>query len=142
MWISTNPFQLGQYVCYDLNKVFALAPALKEKRELYEKQLNIPADSFLYSRKFAQFKAWKLMKEGFQIMHKYQLKYQIDEKTIANFIGHNPEYWETYFVLGNYYDDQGDWEKAKSFFLEAAGKEITTVQDKEAIEKQISLLRK
>ena len=55
VWVSTNPFQLGQYVCYDLNKIFAEAPMLKEKKELYEKELNIPADSFLYSKEYAQF---------------------------------------------------------------------------------------
>lgn len=142
VWVSTNPFQLGQYVCYDLNKVFAQAPGLKEKKELYEKQLNIPADSFLYSKEFAQFKAWKLMREGFQIAHKNKLHYELDGITISNFINYNPEYFETYFLLGNYYKDKNKPDEALKYYNLALTKEITTVQDKEAIEKEISLIVK
>lgn len=137
VWVSTNPFQLGQYVCYDLNKVFAEASGLKTKKEFYEKELNVPADSFLYSREYKKFVAYKLMKEGFQIKHKHNVKSVIDSKTIANFIQSNPEYWETYFVLGNYYRDEKNVSDALKYYNLALTKEITTVQDKEAIEKSI-----
>lgn len=137
VWISTNPFQLGQYVCYDLNKIFTEASGLKEKKELYEKELNIPADSFLYSEEFKKFRAWKLMKEAFQIAHKQNINYALDSKTIANFINSNPEYWETYFILGNYYRDQKNEEEALKYYNLALTMEITTVQDKERIEKSI-----
>ncbi|MBL0330285.1 MAG: hypothetical protein IPP64_12890 [Bacteroidetes bacterium] len=137
VWISTNPFQLGQYVCYDLNKVFAEAPGLKTKKEVYEKELNVPADSFLYSKEFAKFKAWKLMKEGFQVRHKYHLKDNIDSKTITTFIESNEEYWETYFILGNYFKDEKNISEALTYYNLALTKEITTVQDREAVEKSI-----
>lgn len=137
VWISTNPFQLGQYVCYDLNKVFAEAPKLKEKKELYEKELNIPADSFLYSQEYRNFVAFKLMREAFHIKHKQKIKYTIDSKTIANFINYNPEYFDTYFIIGNYYRDENNSAEALKYYNLAMTKEITTVQDKEAIEKSI-----
>ena len=137
VWVSTNPFQLGQYICYDLNKVFAEAPMLKEKKELYEKELNVPADSFLFSKEYAQFKAWKLMKEAFHIQHKNKLKSKIDDKIIANFILCNPESWETYFILGNYNKEQNKFDEALSNFKLAKTKEITTLQDKEEIDKEI-----
>ncbi len=142
VWVSTNPFQLGQYVCYDLNKVFAEAPALKEKRELYEKELNIPADSFLYSQAYKKFIEYKLMREAFHIAQKCKLKYTIDSKTITNFINSNPEYFETYFILGDYYKDKNKPTEALKYYTLALTKEVTTVQDKEAIEKQISLIVK
>ncbi len=137
VWVSTNPFQLGQYVCYDLNKVFAEASGLKIKKELYEKELNVPADSFLYSNDYKKFVAYKVFKEGFQIKHKHNIKYVIDSKTITNFIQSNPQYWETYFVLGNYYRDEKNISEALKYYNLALSKEITTVQDKEAIEKSI-----
>lgn len=137
VWVSTNPFQLGQYVCYDLNKVFSEAPGLKTKKELYEKELNVPADSFLYSKEYKKFVAYKLMREAFYIKHKQNVKYVIDSKTITNFIHLNPEYWETYFVLGNYYRDEKNVSEALKYYNLALTKEITTVKDKEAIEKSI-----
>ena len=140
VWVSTNPFQLGQFVCYDLNKFFAEAPALKEKRELYEKDLNIPADSFIYSAEFKKFKAYKQMREVFKFAHKNKLHYPIDEKIISNFISCNPEYFETYYLLGNYFRDENNQTNAIKYYKLALTKEITTVQDKDAIEKEINSL--
>lgn len=137
VWVSTNPFQLGQYVCYDLNKVFAEASGLKTKKEVYEKELNVPADSFLYSKEYKKFVAYKLFKEGFQIKHKHNVKEVIDSKTITTFIQSNPEYWETYFILGNYFKDEKNISEALKYYNLALTKEITTVQDREAIEKSI-----
>lgn len=140
MWISTNPFQLGQYVCYDLTKFFAQAPALKEKRELYEKALNVPADSFLYSQGFKKFNAYKEMREVFRYAHKHQLNYPMDEKIITNFINCNPEYFETYAILGRYYKEEKRGEAAIKYYSLALQKEITTRQDKEEIQKELKEL--
>lgn len=140
IWISTNPYQLGQYVCYDLNKFFAAAPALQTKKELYEKELNVPADSFLYSAEFKKFKAWKIMKEAFKIEHKAKLQTAIDQETINLFIQCNPEFWETYSILGDHYSQNKDVEFAYKYYSLALEKEVTTMQDKEEIEKKMSLL--
>jgi len=142
VWISTNPFQLGQYVCYDLNKIFAEAPGLSEKKELYEKQLNVPADPYLYSQDFKKFNAYKHMREAFRFAHKHKLKYPVDEKMITDFITCNPEYFETYVLLGSYYNDQDNKEKALACFKTALTKEVTTEQDREEILKNISEIEK
>src|SRR6185312_12174403 len=46
VWVSTFPWQLGKFVCYDLNKVFSLA-GMKTDREVSDSSLDVPADSFL-----------------------------------------------------------------------------------------------
>lgn len=138
VWISTNPFQLGQYVCYDLNTFFAEAPGLKTKKELYKKDLNIPADNFLYSSEYRKFNAYKQMRTLFNFIKKHNLNYSIDDETINNFINCNPEYFETYALLGEYFLSQNKHEIAKKYFNIALTKEITTVQDKEAIEKNLN----
>lgn len=142
VWISTNPFQLGQYVCYDLNKIFAEAPGLDKKEELYEKALGIPADPFLYSAAFRKFNAWKEMREAFRMAHKKKLAPALSEKAITDFTDCNPEYFETYFILGNYYGDAGNKAAALRCYNMALTKEITTVQDRDAILKSIANLEK
>ncbi len=134
VWVSTNPFQLGQYICYDLNKIFAEAPSLKEKKELYEKQLNIPADSFLYSQEYKKFIAYKKFREAFYFAHKHKIHFDLDSKTITNFISLNPEYYETYFLLGNYYKDEKNKAEAYYYFVTARTKEITTAQNEQTID--------
>jgi isopenicillin-N N-acyltransferase-like protein len=140
VWISTNPFQLGPYICYDLNQVFKKAPGLSEKTELYEKQLSLPADPFLYSKAYKRFRAYKQMREAFHFAHTHKLQISLDEQLIADFIGCNPEYFETYVILATYFKDQQQQQRALTYFKMALTKEITTVQDKEAIEKNISKL--
>lgn len=139
VWVSTNPFQLGKYICYDLNKIFAEAPGLATKTELYIKELTIPADSFMYSPEFRKFTAFKQMKEGFRLIRKHKLNFTLSEKVIIDFINSNPEYFETYFILGNYYKDQNMKDLAVKYYNLALSKEITTVQDKEAIEREFFL---
>ncbi len=64
VWVSTYPFQLGQYVAYDLNKIFIPSPnpfpkgrgtLAHHKKEIYEKDIVIPPDSFLFSNDFKKY---------------------------------------------------------------------------------------
>jgi hypothetical protein len=137
VWVATNPFQLGPYICYDLNRVFKQAPGLSEKRELYEKQLSLPADPFLYSAAYKKFKAYKQMREAFHFAHAHQLQLPLDKQLITDFISCNLEYFETYVLLGNYFKEQQQKEQALIYYQQALRKEITTVQDKEGILKSI-----
>ncbi|MBL7884751.1 MAG: peptidase C45 [Bacteroidia bacterium] len=137
VWVSTNPFQLGQYVCYDLNKIFEEAPGLQTKKELYEKESNIAADSFLYSKEFKQFNAYKKTRTFFSFIKKHNLNYRVSKKIIINFLNTNPEYWETYYILGNYYRDIKCYNAAEANYKLALEKEITTSQDAEIVKKEL-----
>jgi isopenicillin-N N-acyltransferase-like protein len=141
VWISTNPYQLGPYICYDLNRVFKEAPGLGVKTELYEKQLSLPADSFLYSSSYKRFIAYKQMREAFHFAHAHRLQFHLNELLKANFIHCNPEYFETYVILGDYYKDQHQSASALHYYETALKKEITTLEDSVAIEKNIGSLR-
>lgn len=138
VWVSAGPYQLGEYVCYDLKEIFALAPALKEKKELYNKALTIPADPFLNSKEFEKFKAWKQMREALSFANKNELVYKIEDATLEKFVECNPEFYETYFLVGRYYSKQGEKEKARKYLLLALKKEITTKQDEELIEGELN----
>ena len=66
VWITTSPFQLGEFVCYDLNKVFTEADKIKESKIIYETGLTIPADSFLYSDSYKNFIRFKEIRNQIQ----------------------------------------------------------------------------
>ena len=82
------------------------------------------------------------MREAFQLKHKQKLMTEVASKTITTFISLNPEYFETYYILGNYYSDEKNVAEALKYYNLALTKEITTVQDKEAIEKSILEIQK
>jgi predicted choloylglycine hydrolase len=52
IWVSTHPWQLGKYVCYDLNIIFAKPDFSSEIRT---DDLTIPADTFLYTKDYTDF---------------------------------------------------------------------------------------
>ncbi len=67
MWVSTYPFQLGQYVCYDLRKIFGEAESLDIKNEVITDSLTISPDSFLFSKQYQNFNEYKEIAQKLKI---------------------------------------------------------------------------
>jgi hypothetical protein len=140
-WVSTGPYQLGEFVCYDLNKVFAEAHNLDTNHEIYEADLTIPADTFL------QTEAWK----GF--LHyrdcKAEIKKAINEKEAienesafeAGMINADRQYWETYFWLGCYHKSRKNNAKAIAYFRIALSKEVNDQSEVADMEKELKQLQ-
>ncbi len=139
-WVTTGPYQLGEFVCYDLNKIFAEAPAMETSHEIYEAALTIPADTFL------QTDGWK----GFLNYRnsKAQIKKAIDEKQAlenenafeANMIKADPQYWETYYWLGRYFKSRKNNSKAIAYFKTALSKEVNDKSEVADMEKELKQL--
>ena len=141
-WISTNPYQLGKYVCYDLDSVFSVFPGMKENREIYEEELSIPADSFMFSVEYHNFERYRELKEIIKKATNDET-YQInDVREISELIDANSEYFYVYQLAGDYYFEKGDFKNAKHYYKLALTKEITTVPERREIEeclKEISI---
>lgn len=135
-WISSNPYQLGKYVCYDLDSVFAEFPAMTKNRELYIDSLTISPDSFLYSADYQRFIEFKNLKDKIKKTSKDKNK-TIDDAEIKTFISSNPEYFYTYQILGDYYFSKDKKEEAKHYYKIALTKEITTLPEKRNIEERL-----
>lgn len=129
VWVSSNPYQLGEFVCYDLNKIFS--DEQLKAGEFASSESNIARDSFVDSQEFKNYEEFK------------KLSSQFDENKVLSdeFISHyqnlNPDFWLVYYQAGKYYFNQKDYLKAKIQFEKALTKEITTVPDKENVEKYL-----
>lgn len=121
VWVSTNPYQLGAFICYDLKKVFGLANDLDANTEIYNKAESIPADSFLYSEEYKRFLVFKKLKEEFSSNKGRDL-----ESKIELLIGSNPQNYEVYSIAGNYYRQNGQKEMAVKYYEKALSKEVAT----------------
>jgi isopenicillin-N N-acyltransferase-like protein len=60
--VSTSPWQLGQYVTYDLRRVFALQ-GLQADREIRDSLLTITADTSLNTADYQNFVQFRQIKE-------------------------------------------------------------------------------
>lgn len=135
VWVSSNPMQLGAYVAYDLNKVFNLRDSIPQM--VYEKDLTIAPDSFLFSDSFKDFKTFRKMR--IEIKKATKDKIMLDESVMENFLKLNPEYYETYWIAGDYYRIHQQMDKARGFYTEGLKKEIATMHERKKMEEGLAL---
>jgi isopenicillin-N N-acyltransferase like protein len=128
VWVSTGPWQLGQYICYDLNKVFSLN-GLQSDHEIADTSLNLPADSFLLTKPFHQFLAYRQYRKTIQ---------DGGEVNPDSVIALNPAYYQAYQLAGNEMFRKKEYQRAIQYYREALSKEIATKTEENAIRNQIS----
>jgi isopenicillin-N N-acyltransferase like protein len=137
-WVSANPYQLGEFVCYDLNKVFAEAPGMKGNKLLSDTALAVAPDSFLYSPDWKNFLQWREYKQQTKDAVKKNSFIPDEAAFEKKMIAANPQFWETYYWLGEYYASQKKNDKAVLLWRTALSKEINDLHEREAIEKRIT----
>lgn len=128
VWISTGNWQLGKYVCYDLNKVFTMK--LTGNHEIYDSSLTIPADTFLNTSSYASF--LKFSKYRFPFLDKHEVA------PPDSLIRWNPNSYLAFLLAGNQEFDVHDFNSAKVLYQNALTREIATIQERDYIEKQIT----
>lgn len=132
MWVSTGNWQLGDYICYDLNKIFAIG-GINHEFELYDVSQTIAADSFLYTDEFADFMRFR--------KNKMALLQGMPVDT-AEVVHSNPTYYDAYRIAGDYSYFNGWYRAAKAYYHMALQYETATVDEQEAIEEKIALCNK
>jgi hypothetical protein len=122
VWVSAPPWQLGEFVCYDLNKIFKLT--MTSNHEIFDAQQNIPADSFLLT-------------EGFRDMVKmnaYRFAFS-DRKDLNpdSIIHWNENSYLSYMLAGDYYFRKEQFQKAIDAYQQSLQHEIATDAEKKHI---------
>ena len=127
VWVSTQPWQLGEYVAYDLNKIFAMK-GLQHNTEVCDSALNIAPDEFLKTKEFQQFVLFRQLKQAIA-----------DGKTVdvKQLIASNPEFYLAYQLAGNYEFKHGDKAQAKLYYELALTKVIPNKGEAAQMRKQI-----
>lgn len=132
MWVSTSPWQMGTYVCYDLRKIFAMK-GLGADHEVADTALNIAPDSFLNTPVFARFMHFREAK----------MRWMDHLPTDVNqFIPNNPEYYDAYRLAGDYYLQHQNYQEAITVYKKALGKVIATEAERKAIQEKIAQAEK
>ncbi len=133
VWVSANQYQLGTFVCYDLNKVFGDTAVID-----VQQQLNIPADSFLESPAYRQYQEFRVYDSRMDAFLEAQSG--LDSSFVEAYQSRNPEYWLVYYKVGLYFYRMGDHRSAREHFQKALTKEVTTLPERKTIERYLSKL--
>ena len=132
VWVSTSPWQLGEYVAYDLNKIFALK-GMKENREIADSSLTIAADSFLLSPAFKHFEAFRKIKQ--QLLEGGKIN-------TDSLVASNPEFYNAYLLAGDYLFKQKKYAAALQQYNLALTKVIATKKEEDHIKDQVQKINK
>jgi isopenicillin-N N-acyltransferase like protein len=126
VWISTAPYQLGKYVCYDLNKIFALT-AIPEK-EIYDSTLTIEPDPFRQTKVYRDFK--KFAKYRFP----FQPRTDMQPDSLVKW---NPDSYLAYMLAGDATFSKNEFARAKQFYETGLTKEVATLQERDYMNAQL-----
>lgn len=133
VWVSSNPYQLGEFVCYDLNEIFSDHGLQKDN--LAKSGLNIATDPFVNSEEFRNYETYRQI--NIKVSDAIRGRGILTDNFLSRYLSLNPDFWKGYFLAGKYYFYKKEFSKAKTEFEMALTKEITTIPDKKNVEKYL-----
>ena len=131
VWVSTQPWQLGEYVAYDLKKIFALN-GMQQNKEIYDSSLTMPADTFLQTKQFSDFVKYRTLKQRV-----------LDGLSVEpdSIITANPNLYNAWVLAGDYSFKLKDYNRALIYYNMALRKEIATIPEKNHILDQVKKIK-
>lgn len=135
MWVSSAPYQLGEFVAYDLNAVFSRLASDDQDTALAIDTLKIAADAFVHSTDFENYEEFRVQMRNLEAS--IAAGAMVTDEELLDFLQLNPEFWKVDFLVGEYLYGRREYDKALHYFRSAASKEVTTSMDRELIQKRI-----
>ena len=103
-WVSTSPYQLGGFVCYDLNKMAEKKALVPGKRSVIDSAYIQPDNGFL-ANAFPRYQQYLNLRKKISA-------HTINAQGIELFISLNPDYFDAYEQAGDYYMSKNQYDKA------------------------------
>lgn len=140
VWVSGNPYQLGEFVCYDLNTIFGENHDGKSIRTLAQTQLDIPPDPFLKTQAYKNYELYRV--EDRKMDEFLENKSGMDTAFAEKYKSLNPDLWIVHYKVALYHYRRREYEKAKPEFEAALTKEVTTKSAKEQIREYLKKINR
>jgi isopenicillin-N N-acyltransferase-like protein len=131
MWVSTSPYQLGDYLCYDLNRVFSDSTGIRN--EVFNRGETVGQDPFLSSEEYQNFIVYKRQTEELKELLHQKHPDLTGDSFIRDYLKLNPHYYYPYFLAGEFYRLAGNAPLAEMMYKEALSREIPRKVDREQV---------
>lgn len=135
VWVSSSPYQLGEFVAYDLNDVFSNRDNHPSKVSVSDDDYNITEDDFVHSEAFKNYESYRILERT--IEKAIRSEQPIDSTDLNNLIRFNPDYWKAYYLVGKYQYKNKHYSEALENFELARTKDVTTSVDEKELRKFI-----
>lgn len=133
LWISTYSWQLGPYLCYNLDSVFKNLRGRSDRSEIYLSDLQISSDTFLTDEGYQGFMEYRRLLILFRDAIEHGVRINNEEAVIKNFIASNPEFFHVYSILGQYFQKFGDDVLSMKYYNLALKKEVSSADERNII---------
>ncbi len=133
-WLAAPPWQMGPYLCYNVDAIFAKGSHMDLSREIYLPDSTIRADPFLNTRAFSNYLRFRKMSPQVRMAEKPE---DLPVKNLQDFVNLNPEYFYGYQLAGDYFMRYQNYDSAVWYYKIALTKCISTVPEKAEIEENL-----
>jgi isopenicillin-N N-acyltransferase like protein len=141
VWVSTNPYQLGAFVAYDLNKIFNQKTIKNLSEDISEPTLLIASDSFLLKPSYQNLLFHKAMTEKIRKIIRSD-EGEISDLEIKKYQNSNPQFFHTWMMLGDYFRSKKQKQNAILSYRKALSLDIPRTNDSLALVDRISKIEK
>ncbi len=135
VWVSSNPYQLGEFVAYDLKEIFNKSAERSSFTSLAHPSSIIEEEPFVHSQAFQDYETYRVLEHKVEQAVAYKMSVATND--LNNLILYNPDYWRAYFLIGTYHYQQKNYKEALHYFELANSKEVTTALDAKELRKLI-----
>lgn len=137
VWVSSSPYQLGEFVCYDLEKIFnsdfqGVISAQTQER-------NIPKSKFLSTKEYENYEKYRILEH--KIETDLRINKIIDNQSVMQLENLNPDYWKAYFIIGKVLLQNKD-KRARIYFEKSLSLEIPYSDERQEVEKYFKKSKK
>lgn len=137
MWVSTDPWQLGEMVAYKLDSVFSKKSFSSNSNQ---EDLTIPKDSSIVNGTYGNVLKFKALVSKFNTAIK--MKIRLQESEADTLLKANPDYYYSYQLLGEYYESAEMYDKAIEMYEKSLEREVSSNEARNEIMKKLNKLEK
>lgn len=137
VWVSSSPYQLGEFVCYDLEKIFNSDFQGVISAQIQER--NIPKSKFLSTKEYENYEKYRILEH--KIETDLNINKIIDSQSVMQLENLNPDYWKAYFIIGKVLLQNKD-KRAKIYFEKSLSLEIPYSDERQEVEKYLKKSKK
>jgi len=135
VWVSSNPYQMGEFVAYDLDQVFKKYGNGLVSESVADVMDNISQSDFIETRAYRDYELFRKLE--FEVKNRLSQEKSISNDTAEKLVSLNPDFWEAWYLAGLIYYNKKDFKNAVIHFKQAKRREVTTLPDLELLEKMI-----
>ena len=136
-WVSTSPYQLGEYLMYNLDQVLNTSN-INQNTILYDSAFIIEPSPFLFSSEYESFNEYKKLRKELKTNLKEGTRIENEVGFMEDLTNSNSEYYQGYVLAANYFYSHNEEQKALFYYKKSLTKEFENTTTRTIVEERVA----